>query len=45
MIPNGTSGKKIFTLIFAAMILLHVVLINATRLILDHTFRGRKDAR
>jgi len=32
MIPNSLRGKGTFTLIFAALILLHIVLINATRL-------------
>lgn len=32
MIPNGSSGKTSFILIFTALILLHIVLINATRL-------------
>lgn len=32
MTPNSTRGKGTFTLIFAALILLHIVLINATRL-------------
>ena len=32
MIPNGARGNKAFTLIFVLLILLHIVLINATRL-------------
>jgi hypothetical protein len=32
MTPNGTRGKTTFALIFASLILLHIVLINTTRL-------------
>jgi hypothetical protein len=32
MIPNSTRGKTAFPLIFVALILLHIALINATRL-------------